>query len=217
VALTVFAVLCQLQTLARADAQHYALAALPSILLLAPFLARPGLRSFSLLAGVSTLTFAIPVAVVASGVFAGPPGRDEALAQAAHATSLATARTDRIFVGLTDTRHAFLNALIGYYLADRAPGTPETMFNPGITNRGSTQAKMVTQLEASDTRVLLLDDAFARWTEPENESRIAGSGILDAFVAREYGTMCVFGPYRVMTRVGAGADVAPCPDAAGMP
>lgn len=219
IGLTVFAALCQIQTLGRADAQHFALAAMPAILLLAPFVRRQqkNAASFALLAGSVTVCLAIPIAVVASGVFAVPQERDATLIQAVQATRMVTATSDPIFVGLTRTRYAFTNSLIAYYLADRRPGTAETMFNPGITNSDATQRKIVAELQRTQTDFLLLDEAVSDKFEPQNESRIPGSTILDEFVASEYGTMCVFGDYRVMAKLGTDRAVPPCPDPRGRP
>jgi hypothetical protein len=193
------------------------MAATPALLLLAPFVGARTTRSFALLAGSVALSLAIPIAVVATGAFALPPGRFEALSQAVRATDMATAPSDRIFVGLTATRYAFTNPLIAYYLADRAPGTTETMFNPGITNTDRVQRKIVAELQATQTRVLLFDDAFSQWYEPLNDSRIPGSTILDEFVASRYRVMCVFGDYRVMAEADGGGVAPRCPDPAGQP
>jgi hypothetical protein len=217
VGLAVLAALCQLQTLGRADVPHFALAATPALLLLAPLVRHQSPQSVALLAASVTASLAIPVAVLASGAFAMPPERDAAFAQAIRVTKLVTAPTEPIFVGLTRTRYAFENSLIAYYLADRAPGTTQTMFNPGVTNTVATETRIVAELLQTQTKVLLLDEAQSEVFEPQNASRIPGPSILDDFIAANYGTMCMFGDYRVMSRLVLDRTVPPCPDPKGRP
>jgi hypothetical protein len=76
---------------------------------------------------------------------------------------------------------------------------------------------MVDELEGSRPPILLLDESVADMFERENDSRIPGSTILDAFIADRYRPMCSFGDFRVLALVGPGLAAPPCPDPAGQP
>jgi hypothetical protein len=85
-----------------------------------------------------------------------------------------------------ERRAADVNPLLVYYLADRPPGTRFTMYNPGVTYRPDVQTTIVAQLEASQVRVVVLDDGRASACEPQNASCDEGSTILDKDIARAY-------------------------------
>jgi hypothetical protein len=210
-AVTVFALLCQLQTLGRADIHHFSQAATPALLLLATFLI-PARR-------LSPLVLAVPIALVVSvialgigsGFFHSGDPRDMDLERAARATTALTARDEPIFVALSANRYTFINPLVAYYLADRRPGTTFTLFNPGVTNTDAIQARMVAELAASRTRVLVLDDKYSESFESVNESRIPGSTLLDDYITADFHRVCTFGDYWLMARSEPGEPVPACP------
>ena len=211
VAVTVFALLSQLQTLGRADIHHFSQAATPALLLLGTFLA-PARR-------LSPVVLAVPIALVVSvivlGIGAGfihsGDPRDGDLERAARATTALTARDEPIFVGLSANRYTFVNPLVAYYLADRRPGTTFTLFNPGVTNTDAVQARMVAELTASRTRVMLLDAKFSESFESVNESRTPGSTLLDDYITAGFRRVCTFGDYWLMARSDPGQPIPACP------
>jgi hypothetical protein len=205
VALTIFAALCQLQTLGRPDPTHFVQAATPALLLLAGLVDRR-----SRLSRLTTLT--------ATGVVFGfgltglvfwiaPPDRSEdvALRDAAAAVREATAPDEPIYVGTTDHRYTIANALLGYYFAERRPGTRTSMFNPGITTRDDRQAEMAAELDAAAVRVLLLDSRYEPLPEESDPSRAPGSQVLDRWIATNFAEACRFGPIVLMERRGTEA------------
>ena len=112
----------------------------------------------------------------------------------------ATGPDDAILVGLAAHRHTLMNPIVAYYLADRRPGSRWTMYNPGVTNTDATQAAMVTDLEVTRTNVMILDVAVANEFEYSNDSRLAGSTILDVYIAAHFRTWCDFGAVLVAVR-----------------
>ena len=217
-ALAAFAILCQAQTLGRADMHHYAQAATPALLLLAPLVGGWRLRS--------AVVLAVPVALVGIVVWLGLAMgyldglRDERQADLGRAVAIvraATAPDEPIFVGLTEHRYTFLNAMVAYYLADRRPGTTQTLFDPGVTNRDETQARMIDELRRSGTRIMLLDTHYARMSERYNDSRIPGSTRLDAFIDAEFTPMCTVGDYVVMAKPDAQGAIPSCPPSPSAP
>ena len=93
-----------------------------------------------------------------------------------------TAPDEPVFVGLTSHRHTVLNPLLIYYLADRRSGVHQAMFNPGITNTESVQRGMAASLDATSTRVLILDSQAAQIAEVENQSSVPGSTFIDSYI-----------------------------------
>lgn len=199
VALTVFAALCQLQTLGRPDPAHFVQAATPALLLLAA-LVDPASR----ISRMATLTAAGAVLGLGlTGLVFWISPRDptaDDLERAAAAVRAATAYDEPIYVGTTDHRYTIANDLLAYYFADRRAGTRTTMFNPGITTTEDRQAEMAAELEASGVRILFLDSRFEPLPDESDESRTPGSRRLDEYVAAAFQDACRFGPIVLMER-----------------
>lgn len=209
--LVVFAALCQLQTLGRADLEHFAMAATPAILLFAVWLPQ-GTRS---IVRYLALT-AISIACVAFGVIGHQLYRDtSAYDRQIVATSAwlraATDPSDRVFVGLTSNRYTFLNPLVIYYLADRAPGVRDTLFNPGVTNTDWGQRRMVADLTRTAPPYLVLDRALANRYEAFNDSSIPGSNRLDLYLGQNYHPICDLGSLIIEAGNSVERPVPPCP------
>lgn len=215
VAALVFAALCQLQTLGRADFIHQAQAALPAYIVLGltagPTLQRrigsvtwrTRLHRLSVFGSVSIL--------VATGfVFAGwsvinvergpMPADERALVSSVRTLLASTVGSEPVYVGLTSHRFTLANDVIVYYLADRRSGVQQMMFNPGVTNTDRVQQQMIDDLVASGTAVILLDGLNEGMVEQSNRSAVPGSERLDEFIARTFVVACEFGPFRVMAR-----------------
>lgn len=199
-AIAVFAGLCQLQTLGRADLGHLGLAMAPAIVLIAANLPKARLTAFLGIAIVASSLFAVVIIGLLTALSA-PTQKDLALQRSIAVTRQATDRGTPIFVALASNRYTVGNALLAYYLTDRPPGSRWTMFNPGVTNTDATQTLMVADLEASRTNLLILDASGAEWFEATNDSRIPGSTILDEYLERRFRTWCDFGEYLVAVRV----------------
>ncbi len=201
-ALIVFAALCQIQTVGRTDFFHLAQAATPALLLTAAwFPARPR-RRWVWSAGVAALGSAQSLVLLLSTgwliVSAHPNERD--LGLAVDRVRALTGPGDPIFVGLTDNRYTWENALLVYYLGDRKPGTRLTMYNPGITNTESHQREMVRDLVASGTKVVVLDSYFADFCESANRSCVPGPRTLDDYLGATFVNRESFGDFVVATR-----------------
>lgn len=200
-ALTIFAILCQLQTLGRADLFHLAQAAGPALLLTAAwFPARPRHR-WAWSVGFAALALGQVVLLLLSlGWLVGPaPAHERELGRAVDRIRSLTAPGESIFVGLTANRYTYLNPLLAYYLADRPPGTTLTMYNPGITNTEPHQREMVRELGANDTRVVLLDRSFAEFCDLSNQSCVPGPQTLDDYLSATFVNREGFGEFVVAT------------------
>jgi len=222
VTLTVFATLCQLQTLSRADYFHQAQAALPALLTFGvswadSFRVGPSGRSVKLralrrarFALASTVT-GLTVVLGASGLGRSEPGlmplEDRQLIAAIRTVAKNTGAKDPIFVGLGGHRHTLLNDMVVYYLADRRPGVRVAMFNPGVTNTEAVQAEMAQDLERSQTNVAITDDRWTGLAEASNESRHPGSSVLDDYLASAFSPVCQYGPITVLVRPVEGPSI----------
>ena len=209
--LVVFAALSQLQTLGRADLQHFSQAATPALLLFAAWFpaARPGLARFGALAAITAAS--IVVGFIGHRLHPDGSGYDKTLLAASAWVRAATDPDDRIFAGLTSHRYTLRNPLIVYYLADRGPGVHDTMFNPGVTNTEWGQTRMVGDLERTATPYLVLDRPTATLNEASNDSRIPGSTLLDEYIAANDHTVCDLGGLVIQARNNLVRLGPPCP------
>ena len=210
-ALVVFAASCQLQTLGRADVEHFSQAATPGLLLFALWFstARPNLVRFSALTAITAA--AMVVGLIGHRLHPDALGYDRTLIATSDWVRAATNPEDRIFVGLTSHRYTVRNPLIVYYLADRAPGVHDTMFNPGVTNTDWGQTRMVGDLERTAAPYLVLDRPSAGASEPCNDSRIPGSTMLDDYITAHYHTVCDLGSLVIQARNDLLRPAPPCP------
>lgn len=208
-----FAALCQLQAAGRADAAHFALASTPALLVLATWSIRPRVLARTALTVVVATTFAGTAIGLATGVVADRSS-DDALRRAVRVVRSVTDRDDPIFVGLTSNRYTLLNPMVAYYLADRRPGTRITMYNPGISNTDRVQRSMVAELEATQTDFLILNRDWAMTFEAQNDSRLAGSDVLDRYIAADFRLWCDFQHVIVSVRATR-SDVGTCADPEG--
>ncbi len=200
--LVVFAVLCQLQTLGRGDFPHFAQAAGPAFLCLAGFAARwtSGGRWRSASAWSVVGLRAVTAATTSPVSFDNAESYQASIEHAVAYIRDNTTPSDPIFVGLKSNRYAFVNPLMVYYLADRPPVVRDTLYDPGVTNRASTQNEMVADLDSSNTRYLVLDRVFAAACEPFNASCDPGSTRLDEYIASRFTMTADFGEIVVLVR-----------------
>lgn len=206
VVMTAFAALCQLQTQGRGDYAHLAQAAMPAILLLGAWFG----EGVEFVRTRTVVVASAAASAIALGMLVFPEMTvrpSSALQDVDRTVAVVRANSgpdEPIFVGLTSHRHTVLNPLLIYYLADRRAGVHQAMFNPGITNTETTQRAMATSLQATGTRILVLDSWSAQIVEASNESRVPGSSFLDEYIEANYAPACESGPYEILVRRGTG-------------
>lgn len=205
-ALLVFALLCQAQTLGRGDFFHYAEAVPPAVMLLGATLAwaRVTDRVSDPLSAVIMIGVLVTGATYAGGMFSGPDTFGADLRQAASFVRTLTCPDETIFVGDGRNRYTFVNPLLLYFLADRPPGVHDTMYNPGVTNTDDSQREMVSDLERNRTRLLVLDESQSGTFESFNRSSVPGSTILDNYIDAHYAEVARIGPLAILQRRGIG-------------
>jgi hypothetical protein len=212
--LLVFALCCQFQTVTRGDFPHQAQVALPAYLMVGAawpgsFTLRRGTPGRlarlggSIRFGVASVLTALVLSVAISGVSRwdlGPlPVESQQLIAAIRTLHANTTTNQPIFVGATGHRHAVLNDMIAYYLADRPSAVRDSMFNPGVTNTDQIQEAMVADLAASRTRLILADRRWTDFFEPSNDSRIPGATILDDYLRAHYVSVCDYGTIAILS------------------
>lgn len=197
-ALLVFAILCRLQTLGRADDVHDVEAAVPAVLLAAYVFSGSPSRfgRFALAAGAAV--FIAIAALPLTWLVQPRDPYDGALRAAVDYVRANTAPGEPILAGEVRNRYALLNPLIVYYLADRPAGIRDTMYNPGITTTEPTQRRMVDDLRENAVRLLVLDARYAQCYETSNLSREPGATILDDALDQDYRVVADFGAVRIM-------------------
>jgi hypothetical protein len=209
--LTAFAALCQLQTIGRADVEHFAQAATAGILLLAIWFP-PGRLAPVRFGGLAfATTICVLMGLLGARIHSPVPGYDRSLVVAAQWLDDATSRDEPVYVGLTTHEYTLRNPLIIYYLADRRPAVRDTMFNPGVTNSDWGQQRMVEDLSATVAPYLVLDRATALIHEDSNDSRIPGSTRLDAYIASNYHQICDLGFVVIQERDDLARTPPACP------
>jgi hypothetical protein len=212
-AVTLFAALCQLQALGRADAAHLAEAATPALVTYAIWFPAGRLAPirFAALLGIGTSCLLATVLVQPFRSDVG--GYNEAHLATSAWVRAATKPDEPLFVGLTSNRYTLINPMLVYYLSDRRPAVRDTMYNPGVTNTDRVQQRMVDDLRASSPPFLVLDDPMSQRFETSNDSRIPGSTILDAFIHSAYHPVCQ-GVLVIEARNDLDRPLPPCPDSA---
>ena len=140
-----------------------------------------------------------------------PPGHGESIAATSAWIRGATDPDERIYVGSTSHRFTGINDLIVYFLADRASGVRDTMFNPGVTNTDRGQTRMIEDLERSDVPYIVLERLGADEGEPWNDSRIPGSTLLDTYLRANFHTVCEVGSLVIQARNDLARTSPPCP------
>jgi hypothetical protein len=167
--------------------------------LLAAYVVGPATTTARRLAVALAGAIAVAVAALPLLSLSPPPDRyDMALTEAASIVRMRTAPDEPIFVGEVRNARVFLNLMILYFLADRPAGVRDTMYDPGVTTTAATQLRMVDDLATRHVRYLVLDVRYADCYETTNASRLVGSSILDAAIARDYRVIADFGAVVVM-------------------
>jgi hypothetical protein len=210
--LVVFAALCQLQTFGRADLEHLSMAATPALLLFAVWFpdGRPGIARFGALAAITAAC--VVVGLTGHRLYRDTAAYDRQIVATSAWLRAATDPADRIFVGLTSNRYTFLDPLVIYYLADRAPAVRDTLFNPGVTNTDPVQARMVADLARTAPRYIVLDREAAGRFESFNDSAIPGSERLDRYLGQAYHSVCDLGGLVIETANVEQRPSPPCPE-----
>ena len=187
-ALATFGTLTQLQALGRADLFHAAQAFPPAVLLVSLWIPVrwSHARGQTLFAALLCVPLIAVPPLEAMGRAKNRPPWDRALDQAVAYAVINTQPSDPIFVGLTQNRYTMVNPMLAYFLANRAPATRFTMYNPGVTNTEATQRTMVDDLKRTRPAVLILERTWSQVFEKSNDSRMAGSTVLDDFIAENY-------------------------------
>jgi hypothetical protein len=208
------------QTLGRTDMPHAVYSMVPALMLLwvaaeASAAQLPAKLAWAPLLGVLLFLSAAPRAVVrwrvritpkvetmqnarGKGVV-GSPFRD----QLVETIQRHTRPGEPIFVGLTDHRTTLGNELDLYFLANRPGATRYMQFDPNIVNRREVQEEMIAELEAKQTRLVVLSPYFAGEGEPANQSSRRGADLLDTWLAANYRPLAKFGDWEVRLRNGA--------------
>ena len=101
---------------------------------------------------------------------------------------------DPIYVGYTNHRRVHLSEVDIYFLSNRTWATRYTQFEPNVTNREDAQRQMIADLERTRPRVAILATRGNMSNEP-NDSRKAGSPLLDEYIEAHYETVGQAGNY----------------------
>lgn len=109
-----------------------------------------------------------------------------------------TGPDDPIFVGLTDHRWTRKNDMDLYFLSDRVGATRYMQFDPNLANHEDIQRLMIADLERTRPKVAIL--APAKKSSEPNESRNAGSTLLDDYLRTHYREKGRAGSLQLMLR-----------------
>jgi hypothetical protein len=89
-----------------------------------------------------------------------------------------------------------------YYYAGRDAATRRTQFDPNVETRAEVQQQMIAELERARPCAVVLFDA-PWWPEP-NLSAVAGSALLDQYLAARYTVVSQAPPWFVLRPQTAG-------------
>ena len=98
-----------------------------------------------------------------------------------------------IFIGNGRHDKTFANVVMFYFLADRVPVSHWYHFDPGLQNSVDIQREIINELEANNTRIVVLDSRMDDMAEPNESARSSGVTLLDDYIAAHYQEFARFG------------------------
>ncbi len=109
-----------------------------------------------------------------------------------------TAPDEHVLVGNHQHARVFISEMELYFLCDRRGAVRRMQFDPNLSNRLDEQEKMIAELEARATRVVVLapDD----YPPEPNDSAKVGSARFDEFLRSRYALAERAGPYELLLR-----------------
>lgn len=110
---------------------------------------------------------------------------------------------EKLFIGLSHHDRVLMNAVTGYFAAQRLPATHWHTFDPGLQNRADIQKEIITELRQQRTRLLILDNSFDSLREPNGSSLSSGVTFLDDFIKTHYHPVATSGEVAIWLLNGA--------------
>ncbi len=114
-----------------------------------------------------------------------------------------TAPGDPVFVGLSRHDKIFINDVLLYFIMNRRPVTKWFTFDPGLQTTAPIQRAMIRDLEQARPKLIVIEDIWADWREPNDSAISSGVTLLDDYIRRAYEPVAAFGVNTIMRPVSS--------------
>jgi len=143
----------------------------------------------------SSIAGGVPSSSLASR--AGPFQIDPDQALAVRYVQEHVPESERIFVGNVRHDRIFINDILFYFLADRHSGTKYHELYPGLATTRPVQEGIVTDLQRSGVRYIVLYSGYQEIREPNESGQSSHVLLLDEFIHQNYRQVQSYGPYTI--------------------
>jgi len=109
-----------------------------------------------------------------------------------------TAPSDLVFVGLSRHDKIFINDVLLYFAMNRKPATRWYHYDPGLQTTEPIQRKMVRELQQAKPKLIVIEDIWADWREPNESAIPSGVTVLDDYIKSAFEPVATFGANTIL-------------------
>lgn len=125
---------------------------------------------------------------------------DEDTWRAAEYVKAHTRPYERIYVGTTRHDKIFINSVALYFAAERGSATAWQELHPGIQTTSAVQQAMVAEFGVTPPKLVVLDDRWDAFEEPNASAVSSHVTLLDTYLASHFKEVTRFGSVHVLAR-----------------
>jgi len=109
-----------------------------------------------------------------------------------------TSPDDRVFVALSRHDKIFLSDALLYFAMNRKSATKWHQFDPGVQTLAPTQQIIIEELEQARPKLIVIEDIWADWREPNASAISSGVTLLDDYLRRAFEPVATFGANTIL-------------------
>jgi hypothetical protein len=109
-----------------------------------------------------------------------------------------TVDNEPIFVGSNRHDKIVQNDVLFYFASKRPSVTKWHQFDPGVQTTREIQSEIVTELQASRPRYVVLTSEWDNWEEPNESAHSSGVNLLDQYIRANYRVVASFGTTSIL-------------------
>jgi hypothetical protein len=115
-----------------------------------------------------------------------------------------TTPDDPVFVGLSRHDKVFISDVMFYFAVNRPSATKWYETNSGLQTTEPIQREMIHELEQTKPKLIVIEDIWADWREPNESAISSGVTLLDDYIHRAFEPVASFGVNTVLRPRSAG-------------
>jgi hypothetical protein len=109
-----------------------------------------------------------------------------------------TGADDPVFVGLSRHDKIFVSDILFYFAVNRPSVTKWYEYNSGLTTTQPIQREMISEIERARPKLIVIEDIWADWREPNESANSSGVTLLDDYLRRGFEPVATFGVNTVL-------------------